>query len=368
MLVFIDTNILFKDFYMKNYKFELINKVGTVVLGEIVVDETCKKYRESLLDSIQVLKKTTGKINGLIQEHLSFTDIDIESELQNYRDFLEMHSIRNGMTVAEEYPKIPHKEVVARAVRGKKPFKPDGKDGYRDYLVWLTCLELAKRYQSEEIHFITDNINDFSADNKENKNILHNDLIEDLDKYNIDKSRFYYWTNLNEFIEIHVKPQIDKLANKEKLKTQIESHKDYSDKIQKFINDNIIGSSLTSNDILLPTDNSFIKNIDSWDAETGEISKIDDDSCLFEIMLDSICIIEGDMFLYKYYEMQKEYECDDWLFDIEIIDRKSDDIIVVNAMMQLYIHINGKYCISENSISELQLDYIEDSYCEFCGY
>ena len=57
MLVFIDTNILYKDFYMKNNRFQLINQIGTIVLGEIVVDELCKKYREYLIDNFKELKK-----------------------------------------------------------------------------------------------------------------------------------------------------------------------------------------------------------------------------------------------------------------------------------------------------------------------
>ena len=51
MLIFIDTNILYNDFYMKNVQFELIRKVGTIVLGEIIIDEACKKYRKRLIES-----------------------------------------------------------------------------------------------------------------------------------------------------------------------------------------------------------------------------------------------------------------------------------------------------------------------------
>ena len=42
---------------MKNNRFQLINQIGTIVLGEIVVDELCKKYREYLIDNFKELKK-----------------------------------------------------------------------------------------------------------------------------------------------------------------------------------------------------------------------------------------------------------------------------------------------------------------------
>ena len=127
MLVFIDTNILYKDFYMKNNRFQLINQIGTIVLGEIVVDELCKKYREYLIDNFKEPKKRANNINKHISKSLSINDIDIESELQNYRDFLEMHSIEHGMYEPEKYPTISHKEVVARAIMGKNHLSQMGK-------------------------------------------------------------------------------------------------------------------------------------------------------------------------------------------------------------------------------------------------
>ena len=277
-----------------------------------------------------------------------------------------MHSIEHGMYEPEKYPTISHKEVVARAIMGKKTFMSDGKDGYRDYLVWLTCLELAKRYCSEEIHFITENITDFSADNKENKILLHDDLLEDLDKYGISRSRFFYWTNLTDFFNECIKQKIEKLENEKKIKKQIETNSKYSDELQSFIGKEIIGSHLSSNELLLPSQNSILKKVDSWDSEIDDVINIDDDNCLLEITIDSFCVIEGEMLLSEYNELQKELDCDDWMWDIVVVRKKNNDVIIVQIMTQLYIHINGKYCISDESISMLQLDHIEDSYCDFC--
>lgn len=368
MLVFIDTNILYNDFYMKKIQFELISKVGTIVLGEVVIDEACKKYRERLIESYNALKNDERSINELIHKPLNFSSIDIESEAQEYRDFLEMYSFENGMGETVDYPTISHKDVVARAIMGKKPFKPDGKDGYRDYMVWLSCLELAKRYTLEEIHFITQNISDFSADNKENKNLLHNDLLEDLKKYGIESSRFYYWTNLKDFIERSIKPQIAVLENYECIKMQIKSVIAHTDILQDFINNSIIGLDLSPYGLLFPCTNSFLKSIDSSDVEIDEITDIDEKHYLIELKIDGICIIEGEMLLSNYYELEKEYKQNGWVMDIDVVERKDKDNITVQTMMQLYIHVNGKYCTSDKSISLLQIDYIEDSYCDFCNF
>ncbi len=60
----------------------------------------------------------------------------------------------------------------------KKPFKADGSTGYRDCLVWLTCLNVALSNPNEEIHFITGNTRDFADLNDKDK--LHPDLMADL--------------------------------------------------------------------------------------------------------------------------------------------------------------------------------------------
>ena len=39
MLIFIDSNILCSNYRMKGPSFEVVQRVGTIVLGQIVVDE-----------------------------------------------------------------------------------------------------------------------------------------------------------------------------------------------------------------------------------------------------------------------------------------------------------------------------------------
>lgn len=91
------------------------------------------------------------------------------------------------MTVAEDYPDIKHEIVVKRALQRKKTFKANGSTGYRDYLVWQTCLEVPRRYASEEIHFITENTRDFADQNDREK--LHPALLADLTEMKIPGSR-----------------------------------------------------------------------------------------------------------------------------------------------------------------------------------
>lgn len=82
-----------------------------------------------------------------------------------------------------------------RALLRKKPFKKDGGDaGFKDFLIWLTVIEIAKKYPKDTINFITANKKDFTN----NKN-LHEDLIEDLQNLCIKNINNNVFQTLEEF-------------------------------------------------------------------------------------------------------------------------------------------------------------------------
>lgn len=196
---------------------------GTIVLGQIVVDEVCNKFKENLVEQVMKVNNALRDLNKMLPDHpVSLGKIDVEEKCNDYKDFLEMFIIESGMTVAEDYPDIKHEIVVKRALQRKKPFKADGSTGYRDYLVWQTCLEVARRYASEEIHFITENTRDFADQNDREK--LHPDLLEDLSEMKISESRFFYWNSLRNFIDKYAKQKLDIIEAHEVLVDEIEKN------------------------------------------------------------------------------------------------------------------------------------------------
>ena len=50
MLIVLDSNIICSNFYMEGPSFEVAQRVGTIVLGQIVVDEVCNKFKENLVE------------------------------------------------------------------------------------------------------------------------------------------------------------------------------------------------------------------------------------------------------------------------------------------------------------------------------
>ena len=118
MLTFIDSNILCSNYRMKGPSFEVAQRVGTIVLGQIVVDEVCNKFKENLVEQVTKVNNALRDLNKLIDESpISLDEIDVEEKCNEYKDFLEMFIIESGMTVAEDYPDIKHEIVVRRALQ-----------------------------------------------------------------------------------------------------------------------------------------------------------------------------------------------------------------------------------------------------------
>ncbi len=71
MLIFLDSSIICSAYKMKSPSFEVAQKVGTIALGEIVVDEVCNKYRENLEERASKAKKAIRDLNDLLIKYFT---------------------------------------------------------------------------------------------------------------------------------------------------------------------------------------------------------------------------------------------------------------------------------------------------------
>ena len=124
MLIILDSSILCSNFHMTGPSFEIMNKIGIIVIPEIVYDEVCNKYHEHLIKLKESLDKTVNDINKMTKRGIAlpFDNSSVAEEYQKYVSFLDMFIIESGMTIPEPYPDIEHKDIVARALQRKKPF------------------------------------------------------------------------------------------------------------------------------------------------------------------------------------------------------------------------------------------------------
>lgn len=361
MLIFLDSNILCTNFYMRGPSFETMQKVGTIVFGQIVVDEVCNKYREMLEEQVQKLQRGVNDLNRMISSSVDISlDTLIESECEKYRDFLDVFIIESGMTVAEDYPQNPHEQIVKRALQRKKPFKADGSTGYRDYLVWLTCLDVAQLYSNEDIHFITSNIRDFS--DLSDKDKLHPDLLEDIKARGIQESRFHYWNSVKDFIDRCATERAKQIEERERIVSEIEGNKEgFCQPIQKFIDELPADMDLSGFDVLVPGEKARLKQVeDLSEFNIDDIADINETEYLLDVCIDGFGIIDS----YSNMSEVKEYEECEFEFDILRCDENNECIL--RTMMGIQVHLRAIYNKKLKVISSIELDYIDDYNCPFC--
>jgi hypothetical protein len=178
-------------------KFELVMPI-------VVFLETVNKMRERI-------ETATGKIvNGA----LSLKKIGVgqgivpPSHATLTAEFTS--GLKDRIAAVGRFAPIPdadHGELVARSIRGIKPFRSSGV-GYRDALIWLTVLAEA---QDDDVVFVSSNSKDFAEDGE-----LHPDLKSEVA---LCPHEVTLLGSMEEFIARYVPPADRALAKVEQLLT-----------------------------------------------------------------------------------------------------------------------------------------------------
>lgn len=200
MKVFLDTNVFYNDWFMRNanfkYLFHFLNNEGhALILSNLVIEESENiRNRElsGVLSEITINVKRAQKMNS---KALNF---DVASlGIENY-ELIPLIKSRAESVEEIGYNHIPHSEVVTRALLNKKPFM-EGEKGYRDTLIWLSFIDhLANNDVDEDVVFITQNKSDFFKI-KDKIVKFHPDLAGDLEQKKI-KASVIPFTSLFDFI------------------------------------------------------------------------------------------------------------------------------------------------------------------------
>lgn len=360
MRIYLDSNIVCSNYYMTGPSFEVAQKVGTIVFGQIVVDEVCNKFKENLFDQIAKVKNEINNLNKLRPESpVPWKEINIANEYNKYKDYLERFIIENGMSVAEDYPEESHASVVHRALQRKKPFKSDGSTGYRDYLVWLTCLNVAQYYSNEEIHFISGNTRDFADPN--DKERLHPDLLADLEKRSISETRFFYWNSLKSFIDRYAKQKLVIIEAQEALVSAIEKNEvGFLVPIIKYVNSRVIGCSMSGFDVEVPGDNKVLKSLDfEGEPKVDEIGELDNESLFLGITIDCIGVVSSTI---KRADIKQIDAYDLFVFTIG----RDEDVCTLESTIGMQIQLRAIYSKSRNAIVSIEIEDIDDYNCPYC--
>lgn len=199
--IIIDTNVVHLDYHLNGVRItglcssceRLDHKV---FVPEVVIDEMVKQHRDEVNECAEQINNALVKLK---KRKVQIQQQSIDSELittgyeQQLRDRINVLDIQ-----VIPYPKTAHKEMVARELNKKKPFK-DSTKGYRDSLIWESIKEHCKHTpKGDDIIFLTENSDDFASKDKQT---FHPDLIEDCVNAGIDQEHIQLVTGVHKYIE-----------------------------------------------------------------------------------------------------------------------------------------------------------------------
>ncbi|OME75933.1 hypothetical protein BK120_30175 [Paenibacillus sp. FSL A5-0031] len=209
MNIFLDTTVTFTDpFLKKYYNKRLLNLCewagNNLYISQIVLEETRNKYLVNLKLKKQSLQTAIIELN----KHLLDDDKIAEVTLDEYAllekfDCFYRELNEKGIIQIIPYDNTGHLMpiVVERAIQRKKPFS-ERKDEFRDCLTWLMYVEVAEQKNLDNCLFITENVNDFYADDKKS---LHAELAEDSNRFMLYKSVKEAVENREDFFQVLVR-------------------------------------------------------------------------------------------------------------------------------------------------------------------
>ncbi len=234
MIIFIDTNIFFNNWYLENANFKYLfnyleNTNSKLAISEIVCEEVDGKFKSEFSKIKNQYEDSFKRLNTFLQEKTFSTpntfniDYSFKKEVINSTD----------NTLFVNYNNISNEVLVNRAINRTRPFKDEDK-GFRDTLIWLSFIQfLDQETVDDRIAFISNNPTDFYDNSKTG---LHPDLLDDIKKMGLE-NEFNIYHSIKEFIDKEVDKEHNKYSPNQILEDFIyESENQIEDEISHFIN------------------------------------------------------------------------------------------------------------------------------------
>ena len=209
MEIILDTSILIRGGYFRSTAVHSFLKTAklsgaNVYLPSVVYDELLGRARNEIHQWSKAFDKASGKLGDMTGKPASRADPD--NAFSEYKNWLDETLQRYDVKILS-YPRVSHKDIVQASYAGMKPFKPSG-EGYKDYLIWHTLLELIRKNRGQEFVFLTGNTRDFCGE-KSNPLSLHEDLANQL----TNNVRIQIFKDLGLFFNQHLAPHLRKIED-----------------------------------------------------------------------------------------------------------------------------------------------------------
>ena len=263
MIIIPDTNILRTSYGLRSTEWKILlsgcsNADHMLYIPEVVVAEIVSLYSREAKQCQSELSKLNKKYAGLELKGRNLLDTSLHMvDTVSYESFLR-RTLSGAIFLP--LPETSSELVLRRILDKKRPFN-EGESGYRDYLIWLTILEIAKS-SCNQIAFITSNTKDF-CDDPTNK-LLAADLILDLEDNGLPSDQVKLYTSLALFNQTQITPALEELhALQNRLNSDAENRLDkmkiareslewllsYEDIVAAYFNDDPVADSPELHDL-----------------------------------------------------------------------------------------------------------------------
>ncbi|GAA5417366.1 hypothetical protein Pryu01_02429 [Paraliobacillus ryukyuensis] len=298
MNIFLDSNILYKDPFLKSIHNDILVNLAwlgeiKLYMSEVVYEEVINNYKKQLNEIYHSINLEHNKIKTLVAnkyEEQLYIDKSVEVHCNALLSFYNNMFFHNVIRLVR-YSNDLLPELVNRSIKREKPFS-NNKQEFRDAIIWLSYVSYAKENLLEECHLITNNKHDFQGDNGE----LHDDLKKDAETFKLYNSTKQFFSLNKKLITIQKSMELQNWIQDENLTERY-------DMLQDLIEENALNSLFNSCSMFLERYTS--KDLFSDDKE-------------------------------------EPFETTDITFDtIEVTNYDIiDDSIIINGVLSLFIHID----------------------------
>lgn len=167
--VVLDSNAIWHQWWLTGDSWENLRRLVeqdriVFYVSEVVVQEVARGRRHDANDLVRDLDQINlNRIERLLKLGLPAKRKDLASKVQelvaDYDTELRVRLNELGAVIIP-VPSVSHQVVLTRALEKRRPFDAEGRDGYRDVLIWHSLLDVAE-LDYGGIVFVTNNTSDF---------------------------------------------------------------------------------------------------------------------------------------------------------------------------------------------------------------
>jgi hypothetical protein len=183
------------DFHKVLYDY-LEKTDSRMLLPDIVFQELPVVYKRRLLEEHGKLRKHRGVFQSLLlSPGEAEARIDFDGEVAAFLANIVAIFSKYEKSFRVAHPPAILDALISRSVNRVRPFS-EGRDEFRDTLLWLAVLDVGQKQHEKNVVFISDNRTDFC----DGAGKLHGELLQEAATNGVE---VHYYRSISDFVQSH---------------------------------------------------------------------------------------------------------------------------------------------------------------------